>query len=415
MLGPIRTGCRLALAGLAFATATAAQAFVMTTNATTHTLVAFSGVDGSLVDPSVFPLPNTAQVAAIDVNSEIWISEQANDRVQRYDLGGVVLATIYPTFPGGGLDDVRGMAFVNGLVLVTNGGTAHGAPGDAVEVFDPLGNYQYSFSTQSLATSPVSVLPLSGSLLVAGAANADDVHRFSLSGADLGTFHDSASIDGTAQLAPATDGNVWCAATTSGVVCKLDATTGAVLASFPAAGARGVFELQNGNVLWTNVGGTWVHDLVTATSTLVFAGDSQQLALHGADTPASATAFGGGCYGIGLNGIGVPSIGSAAFVMNLTNLPAVSPVGFFGFGSLAFTPGIDLTFLGMPGCFAHASTDLGMFVGGPTSGGTSALSVPIPNNPTLSGAGLFTQGAALTTATPFGLATSNGLWLVLGT
>jgi len=42
-------------------------------------------------------------------------------------------------------------------------------------------------------------------------------------------------------------------------------TTGAVPSSFPAAGARGVEELPNGIVLWSNGSGLWLGDITTGT------------------------------------------------------------------------------------------------------------------------------------------------------
>jgi hypothetical protein len=115
----IRTSLTL-LATLTLGGTTSAQ-FVMMTNATLDTLVTFSPVDGSIITQNLFAIPNTTQVSAIDVNGEIWISEQTGDRVVRYDLAGNVLGQMGPTFAGGGLDNIRGMAYVNGLVYVTNG------------------------------------------------------------------------------------------------------------------------------------------------------------------------------------------------------------------------------------------------------------------------------------------------------
>jgi hypothetical protein len=78
----------------------AAQAqFLVTYNSTTDTLVAFSPVDGSLISANFMPVPATVQVGAIDVNGEIWSSEQTGDRVVRYDSLGNVLGVIGPTFP----------------------------------------------------------------------------------------------------------------------------------------------------------------------------------------------------------------------------------------------------------------------------------------------------------------------------
>src|SRR5262245_63489306 len=45
---------------------------------------------------SLFAIPNTVQVGAIEVNGEIWITEQTGDRITRRDITGTVLGTIGP-------------------------------------------------------------------------------------------------------------------------------------------------------------------------------------------------------------------------------------------------------------------------------------------------------------------------------
>lgn len=407
----LRTASLLA-AACAAAASVPAQVLVMT-NATTDTLQAFSLFDGSLVNATLFPIANTTMVSAIDVGGAIWISEQVNDRVTRYDAAGNVLGTIGPTFSGGGLDNVRGMAFVNGLVYVTNSGTANGAAGNAVVVFDAAGNFVQTINTTGTVTSPFSVMPFQGDLLVGGSGNANDIHRFTTSGTPVSIFHNSAAISFVHQIAPAADGNVWCAAFTAGGISKIDAATGAVLLSFPAAGARGVYELGNGNVMWTNGTGAWVHDLATATSTQVVTGSCFHLNVFGA-APAAAVPYGAGCQGLALASGGLPRVGRAGFNLRLDNVAATSPLGLFAFGSSALNPGIDLTLLGMAGCTGYVSLDIGVFAGGLTAAGTSLFALPIPNNGALAGVTLATQGIAFTPATSLGLAASNGLSLTIG-
>ena len=285
------------LASLVIASVAKAQV-VVTTNATTDTLVAFSPVDGTVLGTSVFPIADATSVSAIDVNNEVWISEQTSTRIVRYDRCGNVLGVIGPTFPGGAINNIRGMAFTNGLVYVTNSGTTGGAFGNAVVVFDPAGNFVTSWTTTGFTSSPFSVMPFQGDLLVAGSSGNDDVHRFTLAGTSVGTFHNSA-LSFAHQLAPASDGNVWLGVFTTGVVAKLDATTGAQISTFPASGARGVFELQNGNLLWTNSSGTWLYDVGTASSTQLVAGSSYHLNL--VNLPPSLLVacnrqYGAGCH-----------------------------------------------------------------------------------------------------------------------
>jgi len=247
-------------------------------NATTDTLVAFSPVDGSLIDTNFLAVPATAQWASIAVGTEIWVTEQLQDRLVRYDHGGNVLGVIGPTFPGGGFDNIRGLTLIGGTVYVTNDGSANGATADSLVTFDTAGNH---LGTIPLANSPspFCVLPWQGGLLVSSSSDNDDIHRYTLGGASLGTFHNTAGLQFANQISLASDGNVWCCPLTSSSVVKLDATTGTIVQSFPAGSGRGVHELQNGNVMWTSTNGAFVYDVGTNTSSLVFAGSSYHLTL----------------------------------------------------------------------------------------------------------------------------------------
>lgn len=256
----------------AFASALSAQQVLVTYDATTDRLIAFSPVDGSVVDTNYFPVPATVQVSAIDVLGDLWVSEQTGDRIVRYDACGNVLGTMGPTLAGGGLDNIRGMAFVNGLVYVTNDGTANGASADSLVVFDPAGNYVNTL-VLSNTPSPFSVMAWQGDLLVASFAAGNDVHRYTTNGVSVGLFHDSTAVNLAHQISQASDGNVWCSTFTSNTIVKLDANTGAILTTLPASGnPRGVYELANGNLLWTNSAGAHVYDTVALTTSLVFPG-----------------------------------------------------------------------------------------------------------------------------------------------
>ena len=261
----------------AFASALSAQQVLVTYDATSDRLIAFSPVDGSVVDTNYFPVPATVQVSAIDVLGDLWVSEQTGDRIVRYDACGNVLGTMGPTLAGGGLDNIRGMAFVNGLVYVTNDGTNNGATADSLVVFDPAGNYVNTLALSN-SPSPFSVMAWQGDLLVASFAAGNDVHRYTTNGISVGLFHDSTAVNLAHTISQASDGNVWCSTFTSNTLVKLDANTGAILTTLPASGnPRGIYELANGNLLWTNSNGANVYDTVALTTSVVFAGSCYQV------------------------------------------------------------------------------------------------------------------------------------------
>ncbi|MBX3465231.1 MAG: hypothetical protein KF830_18845, partial [Planctomycetes bacterium] len=267
------------LAALALAHGTSAQQVVIATDDNRDTLVAFSPIDGSLVSDNLFPIPNTVQVSALMVNDQIWISEQTGDRVVRYDPCGNVLGQLGPTLPGGGLDNIRGMAYFGGIVYVTNAGTANGAAGPSLVRFDPAGNYLGTL-VLSASPSPFSLVPFQGDMLVCSSSGPDKVHRYTLAGTSVGTFNNAAALGFTHASALASDGNIWVSTFTTDTIVKLDAATGNIIQTLPADNARGIFELANGNLLWTTAnGGTFVLDVATQTSTLVLSGSAYNLNL----------------------------------------------------------------------------------------------------------------------------------------
>lgn len=238
-------------------------------------MVLFDPMTGALVNSNYFPLngaTNSTPLHAMQVGNEIWLSEQIGDRVARYDLTGNFLSQIGGG-PTGGLDNIRGMGLVGNTVYVTNGGAGNGSPGaSSVVMFDTAGNPAGNFLTAApLAPSPFSVLSHQGGLLIGGSSGNDDIHRFTLAGASLGTFHNSTSANFIEQMDFAANGDVLAAVFSTGIIGRFDPNTGALLGSFTAAGARGVHQLGNGNIMWTSGAGVSVFDVGLGTSSLVYA------------------------------------------------------------------------------------------------------------------------------------------------
>ena len=343
---------------------TASAQVLVTTNATSDTLISFDPFDGSLINANVFAIDNTVCVAAIEVNGEIWISQQTGDRLKRYDSAGTLLGEVGPTFTGGGLDNIRGMTLINGLIHVTNDGANNGATADSIVRFDTSGNWVDTLPLAGTSPSPYSVILHQGELLVASSSAGDDIHRYTTAGVSIGTFHDTTSLSFCHQIAPASDGNVWVANFTTGGIAKLDGTTGALISTFPASGARGVFELGNGNIMWTNGTGAHVYDTTTQTSTMVNAGSHYHLnVINGGPPPTNAFCFGDGtgtlcpCGNTGAAGRGCEngtnsgggllvdsgstSIGSANFVLSGSGLQPNQP-GLYFQGDNAINGGLGI-------------------------------------------------------------------------
>ena len=156
-------------------------------------------------------------------------------------------------------------------------------------------------------------------------------------------------------------------------------------------------------------------DMANNTLLLVPGGTGFTYVLLGAPANCASTSnYGVGCDSMALTGFGLPSLGNAAFTLRASNVPVVSPIGFFGFGSLVVNPGIPLDGIGMTGCSSYTSLDIGLFSGGPNAAGVSEIAFGIPNVPALVGAVLAAQSLALSLANPANLAVSNGTQINLG-
>lgn len=251
--------------------------WIMMPDSVNNRLVLFDTFDGSVVNGNFFGLQAGTPIHAINVGNEIWVSEQIGDRISRWDLSGNLLGNIGGQFPGGGLDNIRGMSLIGNTVYVSNAGTNNDAPGAAVVMFDTNGNNMGSFSTAGLAPSPFHVLAYQGGLLVSSSAANDDIHHFDINGNSIGTFHNTTTLNFAQQMTYASNGDILVSGFSSNNVVRLDASTGDVISTFAASNARGVYELGNGNIMWTNSAGAHIYDVNTGASTLIYSGGGRYL------------------------------------------------------------------------------------------------------------------------------------------
>jgi hypothetical protein len=119
--------------------------------------------------------------------------------------------------------------------------------------------------------------------------------------------------------------------------------------------------------------------------------------------------------GLTFTGVNRPLLG-ATQQCTLTNVPnPASTIGLVLLGTTSITAGQDLAGIGAPGCFLYnpGTVIQTLF----PLGASTTWSFPIPNTPSLSGTRVYAQGAGLVPpgANAFGLLTSNGVDLLLGT
>ncbi len=108
---------------------------------------------------------------------------------------------------------------------------------------------------------------------------------------------------------------------------------------------------------------------------------------------------------------GFPVLGSTV-TLTTTNAPTVAPIAALFFGDQQLS-GLDLGFLGAPGCNAWTNGNLTTATFA-VSAGSGSVAFTIQNQPSLVGLSVTMQAAAFTLANPLGLATSNGLAWTLG-
>ena len=300
-------GSLTTLSTILIANSVQAAGLLMIPDSTNDRVMLFDSFDGSLVDENFIDGDGlfTTPINAIQVNNEIWVSDQMEDSIFRFNLRGQLIDTI-----GGTLDNIRGMEFINDLVYVTNAGTDNGAPSPGVFVLDTNGNNVDFFAVNS----PWDVFFYQGELLISNSAD-DDIERFTLDGTPLGSFITGpTTIDFPQQLAERSSGNVLVtrfsnspSTLTPGAIIEYD-SNGNQLFSYAASdgvedgGGRGVFELENGNILWTSGNGVFSTNLNDATRTDIFTTSARFIEPLNATIPESSTLA--GLFTFGLVGIG---------------------------------------------------------------------------------------------------------------
>tara|TARA_R110000782_G_scaffold12913_3_gene38239 strand:- start:31675 stop:32556 length:882 start_codon:yes stop_codon:yes gene_type:complete len=232
--------------------------YVMGVTSTNDAVHLFDSFSGALVQSNFIDLAAVGASTpqhALQVGNQIWVSDQIQDKIFRFDLNGSYMGEIT-----GGLDNIKGMEVVGNSVWVTNAGTNNGAPGDSIVFIDAA---SYSI-TGSVATngSLFDVINYNGQILASNITQ-ENLELYDLSGNFAGTFHDSdglTGIDFPEQLAARANGNVLAAgfSSPSGVYEYDQFGNDLGIVAGVDAGARGVIELGNGSVMWTNGAGFWV-------------------------------------------------------------------------------------------------------------------------------------------------------------
>ena len=267
----------LALASVMAISSTAmAQNFLVVPDSSNDIINTFDPFDGSLIQTDFINIGilddggSSTPKDAIQVNNEIWVSDQIRDKVYRFSLGGALIGDIT-----GGMDNIRGMEFADGTVYVSNSGTNNGAPGDAIITFDAAGNPTGNFAGVG---DPFDILDVGNGILIDDIAG-EDINFFNYDGSFVSNYVDSDGINGIdfpQQMALASNGNVLAAGFSSpSGIYEYDAD-GNQVNYYDLPGLRGIFELGNGLYLFTNSDGVHTFDPATGAVVTKYDGGSSQ-------------------------------------------------------------------------------------------------------------------------------------------
>lgn len=273
-----------------------ASAQIMIPDSTNDVVMLFDSFDGSLLNLNFIdltPYGAGTPLNALQVGSEIWVSDQIADSIFRFSLDGSThMGTI-----SGGMDNIRGIEYVGNTVYVSNSGTNNGAPGDAVITIDvPSVSITGSFLVGPGGNGdPFDVLSYNGNLLINDIAG-ENIELHGTDGAFMSTFHDSDGISGidfSEQMAMTSAGTVLSAGFSDpDGIYEYDSSGNQINYWAVGSGARGVIELGNGNILFTDGGGVYVLDRATGGVTISVDGVSARYAEMLVPTPGAMSLLG---------------------------------------------------------------------------------------------------------------------------
>lgn len=247
----------IATAGAAIGAAQG-QTYVMGVASTNDAVHLFDATTGALFQQNFIDLSAVGAATpkhAMQVGNQIWVSDQLEDKIFRFDLSGTFMGEI-----SAGLDNIKGMEVVGNQVWVTNAGSNNGASGNSIVFIDST---SYAI-TGSVATngSLFDLINYNGQVLGSNITN-ESIEVYDSNGVLVETFVTSdgvSGIDFPQQLFARGNGNVLAAgfSAPSGVYeYDVFGNSLGVIAGLDR-GPRGVLELLNGDTMWTTGDGFYV-------------------------------------------------------------------------------------------------------------------------------------------------------------
>lgn len=288
-----------ALATLVVGASALAQGLLLVPDSLADVVLGFDPYDGAYVGVVI---PNYSgfqtPLNAIDsTRGTIYVSDQVSDAVFEFDYSGNYIRTI-TSLSSSGIDNVRGIAIRDGYLYVTCGS---GTWANTVQRFDLDGGSQSTFASTNL-NSPFDVYFRENDVLVSNSSS-DDIEWFDLSGGYLGKFVDSngtGNVNFPEQIARRANGNVLVAGFSPAIgIYEYDSE--GVLLNFYAFGNgnRGVYELGNGDIMFTDGNNVYRIDSNTGLLvTLKSGGSFRYIEWSPVPEPSSVAGLGFGFLGL---------------------------------------------------------------------------------------------------------------------
>lgn len=260
----------LYLLSLLFSIQTAAQEYIMVVQK--PYVVALDANTGDVVNPQAIDLSSlviTTPKAVKQIGNEIWLTEQLDDFIYRFDLDGNYLGEIF-----GSMDNIKGLENVNNEVWVTNAGTANGAPGEAIVRLDSDGNYLGAYDTNG--NSSFDILNTGTDVYISFIHQGSPVQRWDYEGNYIDDIVPPGTLNFAQQLDLTASGDLLVGNFSSPAgIYLFDGTTGNQLQYWPQTGVRGVMETHDGSILWSNSSGIHRLNPATGVSTMILSGGAQ--------------------------------------------------------------------------------------------------------------------------------------------
>lgn len=244
--------------------------FLLTFDSNNDVGILLDAFDGSVVNSNYLDIgaaaasvgvTSTTPIEGIEVGNQIWVSDQVGDRIYRFDRdSGGFLGDITTANDGtGGLNNIRGMTLVGNTVFAALGNDSAFTNEGIVAIDINTLTVSNNFNGRDPAdTSYFDIVEYNGDLLVGNIDSGNDgIDRYDTSGNYLGVFSSSdgaTSYDFLQQMYVRDDDSLLGAGFSlpSGVFAiGADGTDNGIVAATDF-GPRGVYELGNGDILWTN-------------------------------------------------------------------------------------------------------------------------------------------------------------------